>query len=84
MKLLRAAAADKKVMSTAAQRLSSFTQPVLIVWASEDRVMPPKHAPRLARLLPQARLTELADSYTLLPLDQPKAFARAIADFAAA
>ena len=33
--------------------------------------MPPDHGRRLAELLPQGRLVEISDSYTLLPLDQP-------------
>jgi hypothetical protein len=33
--------------------------------------MPPEPRRRLADLLPQGRLVEIADSYTLIPLDQP-------------
>jgi pimeloyl-ACP methyl ester carboxylesterase len=43
--------------------------------------MPPEHGRRLAKLLPQGRLTEVEDSYTLIPLDQPAGFARAIREF---
>ena len=43
--------------------------------------MPPEHGRRLAGLLPQGRLTEVDDSYTLIPLDQPAKLARAIQDF---
>jgi pimeloyl-ACP methyl ester carboxylesterase len=43
--------------------------------------MPPDHGRRLAELLPQGRLVELPDSYTLIPLDQPAQLARAIRDF---
>ena len=60
------------------------TGPALVVWASEDRVMPPEHGHRLAELLPQGRLVEIPDSYTLIPLDQPAALAAAIGDFARA
>jgi hypothetical protein len=35
-------------------------------------------------MLPQARLVEIADSYTLIPLDQPRRLARAIREFLAA
>jgi pimeloyl-ACP methyl ester carboxylesterase len=55
----------------AAQQLPSFDRPALVVWATQDRVMPPEHGRRLAELLPQGRLAEIADSYTLIPLDQP-------------
>ena len=44
--------------------------------------MPPEHGRRLAALLPQGRLEEVADSYTLVPLDQPAPLARLIGAFA--
>ena len=53
----------------------------LVVWASEDRVMPPAHGRRLAELLPRGRLVEVADGYTLLPLDRPAELARLIGEF---
>jgi pimeloyl-ACP methyl ester carboxylesterase len=62
----------------AAERLRSFDRPALIVWASEDRVMPREHGSRLAAYLPHSRLVEIADSYTLIPEDQPAALATAI------
>ena len=43
--------------------------------------MPPEHGTRLAGLLPEARLVEVADSYTLIPLDQPARFASAVREF---
>jgi pimeloyl-ACP methyl ester carboxylesterase len=52
-----------------------------VVWASKDRVMPPEHGRRLADLLPQGRLVEVADSYTLIPLDQPARLAQVIREF---
>ena len=63
------------------ERLRSFDRPALVVWASEDRVMPPEHGRRLAELLPQGRLVEIADSYTLIPVDQPAELARQIREF---
>ena len=54
----------------------------LIVWASQDRVMPPEHGRRLAGLLPGSELVEVDDSYTLIPLDQPARLAQAIRGFA--
>ena len=44
--------------------------------------MPPEHGRRLAELLPQVRLVEVDDSYTLIPLDQPTRFAQVIREFA--
>jgi len=81
VRVLRAAAADKRLLVTAAERLPEFKHPALVVWASEDRVMPPEHGQRLAGLLPEARLVEVADSYTLIPLDQPARFAEAVREW---
>jgi len=68
-------------MLAAAERLRSFDRPALVIWAKEDRVMPPSHGRRLAELLPHGRLIEVADSYTLIPEDQPDVLARAIRQF---
>ncbi len=43
--------------------------------------MPPEHGRRLAELLPQGRLLEVPDSYTLIPEDQPTQLAAAIRQF---
>lgn len=69
VRMLRAAAADTRILLKAAEHLPGFRQPTLIVWASQDRVMPPEHGQRLVKLLPHARLVEVDDSYTLIPLD---------------
>ena len=81
LKYLRAAVADKGLMLKASEGVTSFDRPALVVWAAEDRVMPPEHGRRLADLLPQGRLIEIADSYTLLPLDQPREVAATIRRF---
>jgi pimeloyl-ACP methyl ester carboxylesterase len=72
---------DKSDLLAAAECLRSFDRPALVVWAAEDRVMPPAHGRRLAALLPRARLVEITDSYTLIPEDQPGELARAIGQF---
>src|ERR1700722_2900185 len=86
VRVLRAAAVSARdgLLAGAAERLPEFKHPVLVVWASEDRVMPPFHGARLAALLPDARLVEVADSYTLIPLDQPARLAALIRDFTSA
>ncbi len=43
--------------------------------------MPPEHGRRLAGLLPQGRLTEVDDSYPLIPLVQPAGLAQLIREF---
>ena len=72
---------NKGDLLAAAERLRSFDRPALVIWALEDRVMPPAHGRRLAALLPHGRLIEIADSYTLIPEDQPGELARAIRQF---
>ncbi|HEX4658229.1 MAG TPA: alpha/beta hydrolase [Streptosporangiaceae bacterium] len=81
VRTLRAAAADTQFLVRAAEALPGFKEPALLVWASEDRVMPPEHGRRLAELLPQGQLAEVEDSYTLIPLDQPARLAQLIREF---
>jgi len=79
-----ARSARKQQMVEATERLRSFDRPVLIVWATEDRIMPPEHGRRLTDLIPDARLVEIDDSYTLIPEDQPARLATAIREFVSA
>ena len=81
VKALRAVSAEPDLMLKAAECLPSFDRPALVVWAAEDRAMPPEHGRRLAEILPQGRLIEVPDSYTLIPEDQPGELARAIRQF---
>jgi pimeloyl-ACP methyl ester carboxylesterase len=64
-----------------ADHAGSHRHRALVAWASRDRVMPPEHGRRLAKLLPRGRLVEADDSYTLIPLDRPARFAQVIRDF---
>lgn len=64
-----------------AERSATFDRPVLVVSATEDRMMPRHHGRRLADLFPDARLVEIDDSYALIPEDQPEQLTRAIRDF---
>jgi pimeloyl-ACP methyl ester carboxylesterase len=84
VRMLRAAMTDRGIMLRATNCLADFTRPALVVWASEDRVMPPEHGRRLAGLIPDAKLAEIADSYTLIPLDQPARLTQVIGEFARA
>ncbi|NLU76244.1 alpha/beta hydrolase [Streptomyces sp. HNM0575] len=63
------------------ERLRDFDRPVLVVWATEDRLMPREHGHRLAELYPRGRLVEIADSSTLVPEDQPERLAQVLTDF---
>ncbi len=73
--------ARRREMTEACARLGRFTRPALVIWTPEDRVQRPEHGRRLAALLPDSRLVEVEDSYTLIMRDQPHAFATAVADF---
>ena len=81
VRVLRAAAEDPNLLNDAAAKLARFDRPTLVAWAQRDRVMPPEHGRRLAELLPDARLVEIEDSYTLIPLDQPVRLAAEIRRF---
>jgi pimeloyl-ACP methyl ester carboxylesterase len=81
VRVLRAAAKEPKLLREAAGCLPGFNRPALVVWASEDRVMPPEHGQRLAKLLPHGQLAEIEDSYTLIPLDQPARLAQVVREF---
>ena len=76
-----AAGSRRRDMLEVCERLRKFTRPVLVVWTPEDRVQRPEHGRRLAQLLPDARLVEIADSYTLIMRDQPQRFASEIRSF---
>jgi pimeloyl-ACP methyl ester carboxylesterase len=74
-KYVVSSAQGRRDLIAATDALGSFDRPALVAWATEDRLMPREHGRRLARLLPQAQLVEIADSYTLIPEDQPAALA---------
>ena len=80
-KYARGARRAKRDLLAATERLSDFDRPALVVWASEDRVMPPEHGRRLADLLPRGQLVEISDSYTLIPEDQPATLAGHMREF---
>jgi pimeloyl-ACP methyl ester carboxylesterase len=65
----------------AAQSFGSFDRPVLLAWAQDDRLFPMSLARRLAHLLPDARLTLVANSRTFIPEDQPTALATLVTEF---
>ncbi|MET7616792.1 alpha/beta hydrolase [Streptomyces sp. NPDC005408] len=73
----------KTELLEAAEGLRKFDRPALVVWATEDRMMPREHGRRLAELLPQGRLLEIEDSCTLIAEDQPEALTTALRGFVA-
>jgi pimeloyl-ACP methyl ester carboxylesterase len=74
---------DPEVTRDAATRLSGFDRPVLLAWATDDSLFPVEHAHRLAKILPDARVEEIANSRTFSMLDQPDVLAGLVGDFAA-
>jgi pimeloyl-ACP methyl ester carboxylesterase len=62
---------DPKILLDNTPKLSSFGGPVLLLWSREDKFFKIEHAHRLARIFPDARVTELTDAYTFVSWDQP-------------
>jgi pimeloyl-ACP methyl ester carboxylesterase len=73
-----AAMQGKKDIRAATPALAGFERPVLVVWDAEGKMMPNEEGRALAEAFPDSRLVELPDCYTLIPLDQPAALARAL------
>jgi pimeloyl-ACP methyl ester carboxylesterase len=71
----------RRELISASRRLASFSKPVLVVWAAEDKVMPIKAGRRLAASFPDSRFVEIEYSRTLIPIDQAPALAAVIAAF---
>ena len=72
---------DKRYTLQAAEHFERFTKPVLLVWASEERLFPMRYAEKLAKDLPQATLRTVDDSYTFVPEDQPERLTELILQF---
>jgi pimeloyl-ACP methyl ester carboxylesterase len=83
-KYVLSSAQGRRDLLAATEALRSFDRPALVAWAGEDRLMPREHGPRLAELLPRGRLVEIADSYTLIPEDQPAQLAGHLRELLAA
>jgi len=74
----------KKLLLQWAERQRSFQGPTLIVWAREDKLMPPAHAKRLAAHFENSQLVWVDDSRTLIPIDQPAILTEHLRAFLAA
>jgi pimeloyl-ACP methyl ester carboxylesterase len=75
---------NKRYTLEAAERLRGFERPVRFVWAPEDRFFRLAHAERLAAMVPDGRIEQVADAKTFVPLDQPERVAELLAEFAGA
>lgn len=74
----------KRDLVEAAEQLRHFDRPVLLAFAPKDRFFSMKHAERMARELPDARLERIEDSYAFAPLDQPERVAQLAREFVGA
>jgi pimeloyl-ACP methyl ester carboxylesterase len=73
---------DKRHTLAAADSLRGSEFPLLLAWAPGDRFFPMRYPERLAEEIGGAQLVEIPDSATFVPLDQPRALADHLADFA--
>jgi pimeloyl-ACP methyl ester carboxylesterase len=74
---------NKRHTLEAAQKLRGSELPILLAWAPGDRFFPISYAERLAGEAGNARIVQIADSKTFVPLDQPQRLADEIAEFIA-
>jgi pimeloyl-ACP methyl ester carboxylesterase len=72
---------NKRYTLAAAEGLRGSELPILFAWAPGDRFFPIKYAERLAADAPRARIVEISDARTFVPLDQPLRLADEIAAF---
>ncbi len=72
---------NKRYTLEAAEKLRSSELPILLTWATGDKLFPISYAERLARDTPNARIVEIPDASTFVPLDQPQRLADEIATF---
>jgi len=64
-----------------ARFLPRVTNPTLIVWGREDRIVPVACGEQYRRAIPDAKLTVLEGCGHLPPIEQPDVFARLVLDF---
>jgi pimeloyl-ACP methyl ester carboxylesterase len=72
---------NKRYTLEAAEKLRGSELPILLTWAPGDRFFPIKYAQRLASEAGNARIVEIPDAATFVPLDQPQRLAEEIASF---
>ncbi len=78
-KLLRSI--STRYTNIAASKFGDFDKPVLLVWASEDRLFPTKYAKRLQSAFLHTTLKYVQDSYTFISEDQPEQLVQHIEEF---
>ncbi|HEX5713139.1 MAG TPA: alpha/beta hydrolase [Solirubrobacterales bacterium] len=71
----------KRYTLEAAEKLNGSELPILFAWAPGDWLFPIRYAQRLAGEVRNARIVEIPDANTFVPIDQPQRVADAIAEF---
>jgi pimeloyl-ACP methyl ester carboxylesterase len=72
---------DKRHTLEAAQKLRGSELPILLTWARGDKYFPISYAERLAAGAGNARIVEIPDAKTFVPLDQPQRLSEEIDRF---
>jgi pimeloyl-ACP methyl ester carboxylesterase len=72
---------NKRYTLEAAEKLRGSDLPILLTWAPGDKLFPIKYAERLASEASNARIVEIPDARTFVPIDQPQRIADEIASF---
>ena len=72
---------DPATLTRKTEALSGFPGRVLVLWSSDDRVMPAEHGRRLASLIPRADYRVIDDAAVLSMMDQPRDVARHLGEF---
>jgi pimeloyl-ACP methyl ester carboxylesterase len=75
---------DPDDLNTASKRLGSFDGPALLVWGAADRFFKLDFAQRLRTTFTDARLIEVENGRTFIPLDEPTRLAKEISAFQSA
>lgn len=76
-----AAGVDNRLTLAAAEHFGEVDLPVLVVWATEDKLFPMALAQRLVAELPRASLRTVDDSYTFVSEDRPELLVEMIVEF---
>ncbi len=75
---------NKRYTLEAAEKLRESELPILLTWAPGDRYFPISYAERLAAEAGNARIVQIPDSKTFVPIDQPQRLSEEIAEFVGA
>ncbi len=76
-------AISRRHTNAAAERLSGFDKPALVVWGTDDRLFPLRHGHLLAHRMPQGRLEVIHDAGAFIPEDRPVELAGLLEGFLA-